>query len=83
MNKVLVQLIIPKIGYKYDIFIPLNRRISNVIKLLVKAVKELTNDEYELEEIPSLYDRRTGKAYDVNSTVGEAGIKNGMELILI
>lgn len=83
MNKVLIKLIIPKIGYKYDVWIPLNRRIYNVIKLLVKALDELTNGEYKPIELPRLYDRRTGRCYDVNSTIGESGIKNGVELILI
>lgn len=42
MNKVLVRLYVPKLDEQYDIKIPLNRRIYNVIKLLNKAIYELS-----------------------------------------
>ena len=44
MNKVLVNIFFPKIDKKYDVWIPLNKRIYNIIELLLKGVNEL-NDE--------------------------------------
>lgn len=83
MNKILVKLLVPKIGLEYDIWIPLNRRIYNVIKLILKALNEFTNGEYNPKELPDLYDRKTGMLYDVNQTVGESSMENGTEIILI
>lgn len=83
MNKVLVKLYVPTIGNEYDIWIPLNRRIYNVIKLLVKAINELTNGEYVPKKLPILYDKKTAKSYDINLTIGESRIRNGSEIILI
>lgn len=83
MNKVLVTLIIPKLGYKYDVLIPLNRRVYNVIKLLVEGLEELTHNEYNPSQLPRLYDKISGKCCDINATIGELGITNGTELILI
>ena len=83
MNKVLVKLYVPQIGTEYDIWIPLNRRIYNVIKLLIKALKEFTNDEFSPAKFPELYDRKTAIQYDINLTVGESNIINGTEMILI
>lgn len=83
MNKVLVKLYVPQIGAEYDIWIPLNRRIYNVIKLLVKAIKEFTNGEFDPIKLPELYDRKTAVPYDINLTVGESSIVNGTEMILI
>ena len=83
MNKVLVKLYVPTVEKEYDIWIPLNRRIYTVIKLIVKAINELTNGEYSPAKFPMLYDRKTAKLYDINLTVGETTIRNGTEIILI
>ena len=42
-NKVLVELIVPQIDEKYNVYIPINKKIGNVIVLLNKAISELTN----------------------------------------
>lgn len=83
MNKVLVKLFVPTIGEEYDIWIPVNRRIYSVIKLIVKALSEFTNGEYNPAQLPSLYDKETAKPYNINLTIGESTIKNGTEIILI
>lgn len=83
MNKVLVKLYVPTIGKEYDVWIPLNRRIYNVIKLLVKAIKEFTNGEYNPSKLPVLYNKKIAQPYDINLTIGESTIRNGTEIILI
>ena len=83
MNKVLVKLYVPTIGKEYDVGIPLNRRIYNVIRLLVKAIKEFTNGEYNPSKLPVLYNKKTAQPYDINLTIGESTIRNGTEIILI
>lgn len=83
MNKVLVKLYVPTLGTEYDIWVPLNRRIYNVIKLIVKALNEFTNGEYAPKKLPELYDRKTAILYDSNLTVGESTMRNGSEIILI
>ena len=45
-NKVLIELIVPEIDEKFDLFIPVNKRIGNLIVLLNKSVSELTNGAY-------------------------------------
>lgn len=83
MNKVLIKLYIPMMEQKYDIWIPINKRICNVIKLLVQVVNNLTKGYYTPNNTPTLYDKATAKAYDSNKTVKESNIINGTELILI
>ena len=83
LNKVLIKLYVPKIEEQYDIWLPLNRRIHNVISLLVKIVKEFSGGYYTPKSMPLLYDRLTAKQFDINMTVKEANIRNGTELILI
>lgn len=83
MNKVLIKLMVPTIEEEYDIWIPINRRIYNVIKLIIKAINEFTDNEYSPKKFPMLYDKKTAKPYDINLTVKEAEIKNGAKIILI
>ena len=83
MNRVLVKIFFPRIDKKYDVWIPLNKRVHTVINLLVKGVNELNNGIYKAKDMPILYDKTTGKNYDVNSIIKNTNIKNGTELILM
>lgn len=83
MNKVLVKLYVPMLGESYEILIPINKRISKVVVLLVKSINEITSGTYNPSKMPLIYNKLTAKRYDINLTVKENGIKNGTELILI
>jgi hypothetical protein len=83
MNKILIKVIVPLVEEKYEVFVPSNKRISLIIKLIVKVVNELTNGYYPLKEDALLINKDTGNLYDVNITVKDAKILNGSEVILI
>lgn len=83
MDKILVKLYIPIIEEKFDMWIPVNKKIYNIIKLFIKVIKEKTGEDYNPKEMPMLYDKITGKEYDINSKVIETNIRNGSEIILI
>ena len=44
-NKVFIKLLIPEIDKSYDISLPVNKRIGNIINLLSMAVSEMSNGE--------------------------------------
>lgn len=83
VNKVLVKLYVPMLEESYEIFIPINKRISNIIDLLVRLINETGNGMYNMNKMPLLYNKSTAKRYNINLTVKENNIKNGTELILI
>jgi len=83
MDKILVKLYVPVIEQQYEIWIPANKRIYNVIGLLTKAVSELSGGYYKPNKTPGLYDKAAGKQYDINLSVKETAIRNGAELVLI
>ncbi len=83
MNKILVKLYVPLIEQEYDVWLPLNRRIGNVIKLLIKAIYEITGGDYRPNKMPILYDKLNATPYDVQLTIKESTIRNGSEIILI
>jgi hypothetical protein len=82
-NKVLVKLYVPTIEKKFDVWIPLNKRVCNVIMLCVKAVNEFSRGYYKPDKLPIIYDRETAEPYDVNLIVRDTTIRNGTELIMM
>lgn len=83
MNRVLVKLYVPMIEMQYELWLPLNKRIYNVINLLIKSVNEFSGGYYIPMQMPVLYDKLTAKPYDINLTVKETSIRNGTEIVLI
>lgn len=82
-NKVLVDIYIPQIDENYNIYLPLNKNIANIIYLLCKSIKELKRiDNIDFNNY-SLYNRDTGILYLSNSKIRETNIKNGFRLILM
>ena len=82
-KKILVKLYVPVIDMNYYVKLPLNKKIYDVIELLVQAIYELTAGDYNPEKMPVLYDRVTEKKFDVNLNIRESTIRSGMELMLI
>ena len=81
-NKILVGLEIPLIETKYDLFIPINKKIGTIKKLIEEALSSLT-DAYISKNEFNLYNKDTGEIYDVNKTVRDTDLKNGSRIILI
>ena len=82
-NKILIELIVPDICETYNLYIPINRKIGNVIELLNKAIGELSNYSYEGTVKTGLYSRKTGIKYSVNALVRETDIRHGSKLVLL
>jgi len=82
-NKVLVSLIVPSIEERYNVFIPINKKTIEIIFLLNKAINDMTNGSFPLNNNLSLINAETGVIYDVDSTFIENNILNDTKLILI
>lgn len=82
-HKALVEISVPASGEKYDVWIPLGSRMSDVLKLVSAALSDLSNGKYCAAEDAVLCDAETGIIYNVNMEVAELGIKNGSRLMLI
>ena len=83
MNKILVKIFFPRIDIWYEVWIPLNQKIDDIINQLLKGVNELNGDIYKAPELPILYNRLTGEYYEPNSIVQNTNIVNGTELIFM
>lgn len=82
-NKVLVELYVPTIDEIYNLYLPVNRKIGNIIALLNKSLMEVTNGEFVGTEYTMLYNRNTGEMYDVNVSLRETNIRNGSSIVLL
>lgn len=82
-NKILVELEIPMIEKVYDLYIPVNKKIGTIKKLIEDALEEITDDSYKGSETTNFFSKETGMIYDVNQTVRDTDLKNGSRMILI
>lgn len=82
-NKILIEVIVPLLEMKYEVYVPINKRISTVINQIGGALKEMTNGYYPAEEGMVMIDQNTGNAYDVNITIKESKMLNGSKVVLI
>lgn len=82
-NKVCVDLIVPSIEERYNVFIPVNKKTIEIIFLLNKAINEMTDGAFVMSDNLSLINALDGTVYDVDNTFLENKILNGTKLILL
>ncbi len=82
-NKILIELYIPLIEKNYDLYIPINKKIGTIKKLIEEGLIDLTDHDYIIKEGSNFYSKETGEVYDVNKSVRETDLKNGSRIVLI
>ena len=82
-NKILIELEIPLIEKKYDLFIPINKKVGTIKRLIELALIELTDGAYVMAEDTNFYSKESGGIYDINKTVRDTDLKNGSRIILL
>ena len=82
-NKALVEISVPAAEEKYDVYIPLDCKMSEVVTMVANALSDLSNGRYKATNEAILCDADTGIIYNVNIEVAELGIRTGSRLMLI
>ena len=82
-NKVLVTVNVPSLEKSFDIFVPVNRRVHNVIALVNKSLFDISGHAFNMENTYTLYNAETGAPYDMNSLIRDTDIRNNSSLILL
>ena len=82
-NKVLVTVNIPSLEVKYDMFIPVNKSIYNVIGMMKKSLFSLSLGSFDLNRDYLLYNEDTGNVYEMNVLVRDTDIRNNSKIILL
>ena len=73
---------IPLIERKYELLVPIDRRIHDLISLLKINIPELSLDYYKYI-LPYLYNKNSGQLYNMNLIIKDSNIKMGTRLVLI
>ncbi len=81
-NKVFVKILVPDVDKNFDVYLPINKKIGNIIMLLTKAIVEMTNGEIPLSNSNSLYNAKTYEKYKSDVLLYNTNIRNGSVLVL-
>lgn len=82
-HKALVEISVPAAGQKFDVYIPLESKMSEVVKMVSSALSDLSDGKYKATDEAILCDAETGIIFNINMEVAELGIKTGSRLMLI
>ena len=82
-NKILVRVYVVSISEEFEMYIPSNESVKNVIDLINKSVIELSDDRFEMNDNKILMDGESGKLYEYASIIRDVNIINGQKLFLI
>lgn len=83
MNKIYVNVFVPALDKNFNIELPINLEMKYVVEELQKAIKELSEGSYVINNKVKLYDKGTGLLINTNNIVKFSGLKNGCSIMLI
>ena len=83
MSKVLVEVVVPAADTKFDVYVPVDVKMSEVKSLITGIISDLTEGKFVGDENSVLCDFETGIIFNINMIVFDLGIKNGSKLMLI
>ena len=80
--RVYITLDIPILDEKYELLVPIDRRIHDLVEVLKENIKGL-KDNYYKDKVPSIFNKSSGELYDMNLIIKDSDIKTGTRLLLI
>lgn len=83
MDKFLVEIFVPVLGKRWDMFVSANSKIYYVIQTLINYMDTLDANLDFVNMECTLSNQVNGVVFKQNMTVYEAGIMNGSKLILM
>lgn len=83
MDKILVSFYVIKLDEEYDMYLPINEKISSVINNVQNTLIELSNGAYIPNDKAVIYDGLMGRVVNNNNIVKFSGLKNGSRVLLI
>ena len=82
-NKINVDVYVPTINKTFNLFIPVNKTVGEVIVLLNKAINDLSDGNFPISNNLSLINLFTNTLYSYETSVKNNKILNGSKLILM
>ena len=82
MDQLLISVYVISINEEFDMYIPINMKVTDLINFIKEKIVEETAGAYEPKEALKLYDVTTTKLINSNNIVKYSGIKFGSKLLL-
>ena len=82
MEKVLITLVIPSLGEKYDVLLPVFLTVGEIIPLLTEALTDITGKRYVTSGTEFLCSSERQIIFNRTYTIEACGIQNGDKLFL-
>lgn len=83
MKKVTLEIYLPAAQRTFDVQVPANAQLFQILKLTSIELGRLSDGIFEADEACALCDRESGTMFNINMTVWELGLRNGSKLMLI
>ena len=83
MDKILIEVYAPILGKTFDIFIPQECQMFEILDLIKKAVADMSDGTFAANDSTALCNRSDGTILNINLSAYELGLHNGLKLILI
>lgn len=83
MSDILIKLYVPVIDSEYDLFVPGDVRIEQVINLLAKGVADMNNGQYTASGHELLIVRAPDRLLNPALTLRSYGISDGSVLMML
>ncbi len=82
MDKVLVSIYVPCIEEEFNVYLPINIKLVDVINSFQNDLISLSDKNFEVIENPIIYNDFDGKILNLNNIVKDCGLKKGCRLLL-
>lgn len=79
--KVLIKLLVPEIEKTFEIYLPVNKTVGDVCKLINKLINETTSGVYPIKDKVALCNRFTSEFYSHEKYIRDTNIRNGSQLV--
>lgn len=83
MDNILVEIYLPAASINYDVYIPLQSKLYEVVTLLSSVFTGLSGDYFTNSDDTVICDKVTGTVLNINLSAEELGLRNGSKLMLI
>ena len=83
MKEILVKLGVPAVKSSYDVFVPTDLEIGELVKILVGGVRDLSNGKYYQSGREQLAMKTPEMLLDPARTLGEYAVPECAELMLL
>ena len=82
-NKVLVNLSVPEIDKTFDLFLPVNKKVGNILVLINKTLNSISGGTYPITNNCVLVNLDTKEMYSPDVILINTSIRNGSRVMIL